>query len=134
MRRLRGSLVGLCALGALALSACGNGVPAASGAGGGGGGSADGTAGVNLGPPDVKVLGTDQLQFSPVSQTASVGQIVQWSNPGTVAHTITFDTEPSLSDSQITPGGTWEVKFKKAGTYTYKCTIHPGMNGTLTIH
>jgi plastocyanin len=83
----------------------------------------------------VKVESNDQLQFSPSSQTAKVGQIVQWTNPGTVAHTITFDSSNAscLSDSQIAPGSTWEVKFTQAGTYSYKCTIHPGMNGTLTV-
>ena len=37
------------------------------------------------------------------------------------------------SDPSIVPGATWEVKFSKAGTYAYKCTIHPGMNGSLTV-
>jgi plastocyanin len=60
-------------------------------------------------------------------------QVIEWTNPGTVAHTITFDTATSLSDPTIAPGGTWEVKFSKAGTYTYKCTIHPGMDGKLTV-
>jgi len=133
MRRLRRWGLALCALGVVMLSACGNGVPQTSG-GGGGGGAPSGTAGANLGTAAVTVEGTDALQFSPVSQTASVGQIVQWTNPGTVAHTVTFDTEPSLSDATLAPGGTWDVKFTKAGTYTYKCTIHPGMDGTLTVH
>jgi plastocyanin len=132
MRRLRGSIIGLCAFGAVVLSACGNGVPQPAGSSGGA--SAVGTAGANLGTAAVKVASTDQLQFSPVSQTAGVGQIVQWTNPGSQPHTVTFDTASDLSDSLLAPGGTWEVKFTKAGTYTYKCTIHPGMDGTLTVH
>jgi plastocyanin len=132
----RGAALALCGLGTALLAACGNGVPPGSGSSGGaasGGGASVGTAGTNLGTAAVKIQATDQLQFSPSSQSASVGQVIEWTNPGTVAHTITFDTATSLSDPTIAPGGTWEVKFSKAGTYTYKCTIHPGMDGKLTV-
>lgn len=134
MSRLRGLVIATCAAVAVLLSACGNGVPSPPPApGGGGGGSSVGSAGTNLGPPAVNVAATDQLQFSPSSQTAKVGQVIEWKNTGSVAHTITFDTATSLSDPTIAPGGTWEVKFTKPGTYTYKCTIHPGMTGSITV-
>lgn len=118
---------------AIGLSACGNGPPAGSGTGGGG--CTAGTAGVTIGTAQVKVDATDQLQFSPSAQTAKVGQVVQWTDTGTVQHTITFDASNAscLSDATIAPGSTWEVKFTAAGTYTYKCTIHPGMDGTLKV-
>ena len=29
--------------------------------------------------------------------------------------------------------GTWQVKFTKAGTYNYVCTIHPWVRGELVI-
>ena len=48
-------------------------------------------------------------------------------------HNVTFDSESSLSDSALAPGGAWQVKFTKAGTYSYKCTLHPGMNGKITV-
>jgi plastocyanin len=132
MKYLRGSIVGLCAAGAIAVSACGNGVPQPSGSGGGGG-SAAGTAGANLGTAAVTIDATDNLQFSPSSQTAKVGQVVGWKNTGSVLHNITFDTEGALTDSALAPGGSWEVKFSKAGTYSFKCTIHPGMDGKITV-
>ena len=50
-------------------------------------------------------------------------------------HTVTFDSSNAscLSDLALNPGSTWEVKFTQAGTYTYHCTVHPGMNGSITI-
>jgi plastocyanin len=99
-------------------------------------GCTSGSAGVsNLGAAGVKVSATDQLQFSPASQTASVGQVVEWTNTGGVTHTIMFDSAPEvcLSDAQLAPGATWEVKFTKPGTYAYRCTIHPGMTGSITV-
>jgi len=130
MKRLRGPFIIVCVAGAVALTACGNGVPQQSGTGGG---SSAGTAGAKLGTAAVKIDATDQLQFSPTAGTATVGQIVQWNNTGSVLHNVTFDSESSLSDSALAPGGAWQVKFSKAGTYSFKCTIHPGMDGKLTV-
>jgi plastocyanin len=31
----------------------------------------------------------------------------------------------------LNPGGSFPFKFTTAGTFTYKCTIHPGMVGTI---
>jgi len=123
----------LCAscLALAAMSACDNG--SGTGTNMPGSGPPVGTAGVNLGTPSVHIAATDQLVFSPATQTVGVGQIVEWTNTGTVVHTITFDAYPYLSDPTLAPGGTWEVRFTKAGTYPYHCTIHAGMTGTLTV-
>lgn len=92
-----------------------------------------GTAGVNLGSAAVTIVATDQLAFSPASQNAHVGDIIQWTVPGTTSHTVTFDNHSDISDLSLLPGGTWEVKFTTAGTYPYTCTVHPGMNGTIVV-
>ena len=119
---------------ALGVAACGNGPPAPSGSAPGG--ACAGTAGGNLGTSKVTIAATDQLLFAPASQSAKVGEIVEWTNPGTVAHTVTFDAANAscLSDAQFNPGASWQVKFTQTGTFTYKCLIHqPGMNGSITI-
>ena len=82
----------------------------------------------------MQVTASDQLKFEPASQTAHVGDIVEWTNPGTVSHTVTFDSAQSLSDPSLQAGGgTWEVKFTQAGTYAYRCTIHSGMTGQIVV-
>jgi plastocyanin len=95
--------------------------------------SGAGTAGANLGSPAAKISATGQLTFEPAMQQVHVGDVIMWSNTGTVTHTVTFDSEPSLSDLTLAPGGVWEVKFTKAGKYQYHCTIHPGMVGTIVV-
>lgn len=131
--RLRVAVLGAGATLAIGLAACGNGAPATSSSGGGGGGGCSaGTASAGTAAADVKVSATDQLQFSPSASTAKVGQVVQWSNVGSVLHNITFDAG-CLTDGSFQPGATWEIKFSQAGTYSYKCTIHPGMDGKLTV-
>lgn len=128
-RRVLELVLGCCAVSAT-LAACGNGVagtPSASG------GPTVGAAGVSLGTAAVHIAATDQLRFSPSTQTAHVGDIVQWTNAGTVPHTVTFDNQTYLSDPTLAPGATWEIKFTQPGTYPYRCSIHPGMNGTLVV-
>jgi plastocyanin len=92
-----------------------------------------GTAAVSLGTAAVMISATGQLTFDPAMQTAHVGDIIQWTNTGSVMHTITFDAEPALSDPSLQPGATWEVKFTTAGTYQYHCSIHTGMVGTIVV-
>ncbi len=113
-----------------ALAACGNGGTSTAS---NGGGPSVGTAGVHLGTPAAHIAATDQLLFSPASQTLHVGDIIEWTNTGTVEHTVTFDSQPYLSDPALQPGATWEIRLTQAGTYPYRCTIHPGMNGTLVV-
>jgi plastocyanin len=96
-------------------------------------GASVGVAGANLGTPAVMIAATGNLTFDPAMQTAHVGDIVQWTNTGSVEHTVTFDSQSSLSDPSLQPGGTWEVKFTTAGTYQYHCSIHPNMLGTIVV-
>lgn len=125
----RGVLGVFCAL--LALAGCSNAAgPAASSSI-----SRDaGSAGAVIGTPTQHVAATDQLVFSPATRTVHVGDIVQWTNRGTVPHTITFETQPQLTDpANLAPGDTWEVRVSVPGTYFYYCSIHPGMVGTLVV-
>jgi len=133
MKRLRPLVAGAGASLAIGLAACGNGPPAGSSGGPSGGGACPGQAGASLGTPAVKLTATDALQFAPTSQSAKVGQVIQWTNTGTVLHNITFDEAGCLTDSAFQPQATWQIKFTQAGSYPYHCTIHPGMDGSLTV-
>ena len=118
-----------CVLAAIAGCSNGPGAPSSTSTGGDAG-----TAGVSLGAPAQSVAANDQLAFSPATQHAHVGDIVRWTNPGTVPHTVTFETQPNLTDpSNLAPGDAWEVKFTKPGTFFYYCSIHPGMAGKVVV-
>jgi plastocyanin len=62
-----------------------------------------------------------------------VGQVVEWDNSGSVAHNVTFDEAPTLTSDTMSSGDKHQVKFTKAGTYSYHCTFHPGMEGQITV-
>jgi plastocyanin len=73
--------------------------------------------------------------FNPSSLTVKTGTVVTWVNNDGVTHTIVSDTGspvPFSSDS-LSPGASYTVTFTQAGTYTYHCSIHPSMKGTIIV-
>lgn len=93
-------------------------------------------SGVNLGATvDVQVLGT--LAFNPNAVTISVGDQIRWTltnTPG-LQHNVTSTGATTFTSSGTLSGnGTqYTVPFLLPGTYTYQCTFHVGMNGTITV-
>jgi plastocyanin len=72
--------------------------------------------------------------FSPSSITVSVNSTVTWTNKDSYAHTVTSTSSNETYDSgNINAGGTYSHKFTTAGTYSYKCTLHSGMTGTVVV-
>ncbi|MCW3127521.1 MAG: Copper binding protein plastocyanin/azurin family, partial [Bacteroidetes bacterium] len=39
----------------------------------------------------------------------------------------------SFASPTMGGGATYSHQFTTAGTYTYSCTFHPGMNGTVIV-
>jgi plastocyanin len=74
------------------------------------------------------------ITFNPASLNAKVGQTVKWTNQDTAPHNVTPVSGPSFTASPtFQNGGTFSLKLTKAGTIQYRCTIHPGMNGTIVV-
>lgn len=80
-------------------------------------------------------IGIDSASFSNTSITVQSGAIITWTNNDAVAHTVTADGgSPEAFDSgQIAPGNSYTRTFNTLGTYSYHCTSHPNMKGTITI-
>jgi plastocyanin len=125
MRRILLSLSAALAL-ALAVSACG----------GGGGGSTSSTStaasGASSGGGGVAIK-MQNIAFSPNSTTVKVGQKVTWTNDDTTDHNVTATSGADFKSKDFGNGGTFSFTPEKAGTIKYVCTIHPGMDGTLTV-
>lgn len=68
--------------------------------------------------------------FDPDSIEVSVGDTVEWSNEGGVAHTVTFD---DVDSGNLDSGETFARTFDEPGEFDYVCTIHAGMDGTVTV-
>jgi plastocyanin len=72
------------------------------------------------------------FSFSPASTTVAVGDTVTWHNTGQAPHTATAD-DGSFDTGTIQPGGSGSHTFNSAGTFSYICTIHPNMHGTVRV-
>ena len=71
--------------------------------------------------------------FNPATITVAAGGKVDWTNGDSTAHTVTFDDTSITSSGNVDAGGTFSTTFAKAGTFTYHCTIHSNMKGTVTV-
>lgn len=72
------------------------------------------------------------MAFSPASLTVPLGTTVTWTNNDGMTHTVTSDVT-GFDSGNISMGGTYSKVFSVAGTYSYHCTIHPAMKGTIVV-
>ena len=72
----------------------------------------------------VKAVGPDVT-------SVSVGDQVRWDNKSSASegHTVTGD---GLDSGTLKKGDSYTFKFKKAGTFTYSCTVH-GFTGKVVV-
>jgi plastocyanin len=70
--------------------------------------------------------------FNPMSVSVTAGETVTWTNTGSVptGHTVTGS---GFSSGVIHAGGTYSHTFSSPGTFSYHCSIHPFMKGTVTV-
>jgi plastocyanin len=72
--------------------------------------------------------------FQPATMTVKVGSTVRWVNADDHPHRIEFaDKAFSTSAFLLGASQSFSQRFDRAGTYDYDCTIHPSMQGTITV-
>ncbi len=116
------------------------------GGGGGGaspapGGSAAPTGSAPAGEATAITVGTDTgsaLEFDPteVSAPPDAPVSVEFVNESTVPHNLTFGEPINQATSTVVqPGASETLEFTTPGegAYTFVCTLHPGMEGTLQV-
>jgi plastocyanin len=114
----------------------GSGITGTGGGGGGGGGG---------GVMETCTTGTFCMSgdaFVPTTASAAVGAVVSWVNGSGTTHNVIFDNPGAAGPAAAGQSsgnigdfssGTQSRIFSTAGTYPFHCTIHAGMNGTLTV-
>jgi plastocyanin len=75
------------------------------------------------------------FMFSPDSLTVSPGAVVTVKNEDSVTHTLTDKTDQNtFNTGPVAPNQTKTFKAPdKAGSYSFFCTIHQYMTGTLVV-
>ena len=129
MRKISGLIAGLLLL--VSAISCGGDSTAPGGGGGGGGGNCP-----------VNTFCMINNTFFPNALTVMGGTTVTWRNDDAFAHNVTWDNATGRSAALAGDGtgdtgdfssGTHTRLFNTPGVYGFHCTIHFGMNGTLTV-
>jgi plastocyanin len=103
---------------------------------GGGGGAEDKSGGAEA-ESGAKVSMKD-ISFQPSNVTVAKGGSVTWTNDDSVGHDVTKESGPGPEFKSGDPGGiaggdAFTQKFNTPGSIKYVCTVHPGMEGTVTV-
>lgn len=75
------------------------------------------------------------IDYEPRELTVAKGTTVEWTNTGSLPHTVTKDDGPGpdFDSGTVDPNGTFEQTFTTAGKIDYVCTIHPNQRGSVTV-
>ena len=81
------------------------------------------------------IRGTDADAFDPATVQAKVGRLTLTLRNGGVPHNLMFD-DKALKGIAVVSGSATKstvLTFDRTGTYTFECTLHPGMAGKLVV-
>jgi plastocyanin len=71
--------------------------------------------------------------YEPGTVTVRAGDVVTWTNEGGRQHTVTAD-DGSFDSGALAPTDPFATLFDRAGTFPYRCTIHPDrMSGEVVV-
>lgn len=78
---------------------------------------------------DIKI---EKIAYKPNSMTVQQGSFITWTNAENVMHTVTSD-DGLFNSGDLAKDATFTYEFTELGTYTYHCSYHPGMTGTIIV-
>jgi plastocyanin len=80
----------------------------------------------------VAIAGNDDASyaFKPDTLHVAKGSTVHWSWDSNAPHNVTFAKLGEASDTA--DSGTYKLRFKKAGTFKYECSVH-GFKGKVVV-
>lgn len=74
------------------------------------------------------------MSFSPASITVKKGDTITWTNQDAVGHNVTeTDGKTGPNSSTLNQGKTYSFTFNEIGTFSYNCSLHPYMTGSVTV-
>lgn len=70
-------------------------------------------------------------KFQPTDLEIKVGDTIEWTNKDEIEQTVTFSD--GFMDEKLPVGASGGYTFEKAGEYDYRCSLHPEMQGEVTL-
>jgi plastocyanin len=74
----------------------------------------------------------DNYVFGPATLTVPAGTTVTWTNQDDSPHTVT-SADRRLKSPALDTGDRFSFTFDKPGSYSYFCSLHPHMTGTVVV-
>ena len=90
------------------------------------------TVTVQVAPASAAVT-TPSLAFQPATVDVGAGGSVSWTF-GPTTHNVGFTTTGAPADVPDLQNGSASREFPTNGSFSYRCTIHPEMTGTVHVH
>ncbi|HEY5061204.1 MAG TPA: plastocyanin/azurin family copper-binding protein [Gemmatimonadaceae bacterium] len=120
--------------GFLSTAACGGGGDGTTGVTGGTtGGTTGGNTGGSASPTLTTSVTVSDDAFTPASIQVSPGQTVTWTwDANASQHNVTFD-DGATGSGTVSGGASFSRTFSTAGTFTYHCTLHSIMTGSVLV-
>lgn len=89
----------------------------------------------NTQPTATDKVDIKDFAYSPKIITVKKGTTVTWTNQDSTRHNIAPDKETAdfKASELLSKGEAYRVTFNTAGTFTYHCTPHPYMKGTVVV-
>jgi plastocyanin len=83
-------------------------------------------------PAAASVATIHDFAFTPATVTVRADTTVTWTNNDSVDHTVTADAG-RFGSSALGTKRTFAFSFTTPGTYSYHCSIHPFMHGSVVV-
>ena len=85
-------------------------------------------------PVSTQTVQIVNFSFQPATIHVKAGTTVTWIQKDSAPHTVTSTNPAGLfASANLSQGQQFTFTFSKPGVYEYQCTIHPSMQGTVTV-
>lgn len=74
----------------------------------------------------------DNFSFNPATVSVALGGTVTWTNRDDIPHTV-VSADKVFKSKVLDTDEKFSYTFTKAGNYSYFCSIHPKMTGTVVV-
>lgn len=73
----------------------------------------------------------ENFKYMPTDLEIKAGDTVEWVNKDSAEHTVTF--EDDVLDEKLAAGGMVRYTFTETGIFSYSCSFHSSMKGTVIV-
>jgi plastocyanin len=77
------------------------------------------------------IITIDNFSFSPAQLVVKAGTTMTWKNQDDIPHTVV--SAGKFKSKALDTDDSYSFTFTAAGDYTYFCSLHPHMTGTIKV-